>query len=89
MTELISQTLASLKRSKFRSKCKLTKKDRQYIPDKDIDTIRQHDIDFIKNRITPARLILLTWSFEKQTAFNSCKRLLTVKKGNKISQNTL
>jgi hypothetical protein len=51
MTNRISQTLASLKRSKFRSKFKLTEKDRKYIRDKGIDTIRQHAIDFIKTRI--------------------------------------
>ena len=49
----ISQTLESLKRSKFRSKFKLSSKDRQYIQDKGIDTIRQHAIDFIKTRIAP------------------------------------
>ena len=49
----ISQILASLKRSKFRSKFKLTEKDRQYIQDKGINTIRQHAIDFIKTRIAP------------------------------------
>jgi exodeoxyribonuclease V alpha subunit len=49
----IPQTLASLKRSKFRSKFKLTEKDRQYIQDKGIDTIREHAIDFIKTRIAP------------------------------------
>ncbi len=49
----IPQILESLKRSKFRSKFKLTEKDLQYIQDKDIDTIRQHTIDFIKTRIAP------------------------------------
>ncbi|MCJ7539957.1 MAG: DUF4186 domain-containing protein, partial [Desulfobacterales bacterium] len=49
----IPQTLASLKKSKFRSKFRLSNKDRQYIQDKDIDTIRQHAIDFIKTRIAP------------------------------------
>jgi hypothetical protein len=38
----ISQTLASLKKSKFRSKFKLSSKDRKYIQIKGIDTIRQH-----------------------------------------------
>ncbi len=47
----IPQTLASLKKSKFRSKFKLSVKDRQYIQNKGIDTIRQHAIDFIKTRI--------------------------------------
>ena len=50
---MISQTLASLKKSKFRSKFKLIEKDRQYIRDKGVDTIRQHAIDFIKTRIAP------------------------------------
>jgi hypothetical protein len=49
----ITQTLESLKSSKFRSKFKLTEKDRQYVQDKGIDTIRQHAIDFIKTRIAP------------------------------------
>ena len=49
----IPQALASLKKSKFRSKFKLTEKDRQYTHDKGIDTIRQHAIDFIKTRIAP------------------------------------
>ena len=49
----IPQALESLKKSKFRSKFKLTEKDRQYIQDKGIDTIRQHAIDFIKTRIAP------------------------------------
>ena len=47
----ILQALESLKKSTFRSKFKLTEKDRQYIQDKGIDTIRQHAIDFIKTRI--------------------------------------
>ena len=49
----IPQTLESLKKSKFRSKFKLTEIDRQYIRDKGIDTIRQHAIDFISERIAP------------------------------------
>ena len=53
MTDRISQILASLKKSKFRSKFKLTEKDQQYIQYKGIDTIMQHSIDFIKTRIVP------------------------------------
>ena len=53
MTDKISRTLTSLKKSKFRSKFKLTEKDRQYIRDKGINTIRQHAIDFISARIAP------------------------------------
>lgn len=53
MNAQISQPLESLKKSTFRSKFKLTEKDRQYIRDKGIDTIRQHAIDFISARIAP------------------------------------
>ena len=49
----IIRALESLKRSNFRSKFKLVEKDRQYIQDKGIDTIRQHTMDFIKTRIAP------------------------------------
>ena len=42
MNAHISQTLESLKKSTFRSKFKLSKKDRQYIQDKGIEVIRQH-----------------------------------------------
>jgi len=40
-------------KSRFRSKFKLSNKDRQYIRDKGINTIRQHAIDFISTRIVP------------------------------------
>ena len=53
MNTQIPQTLASLKRSTFRSKFKLTEKDQQYIDNKGIETIRQHAIDFISKRIAP------------------------------------
>jgi hypothetical protein len=49
----ILQDLESLKKSRFRSKFDLTEKDRQYIRDKGIDTIRQHAMDFILARIAP------------------------------------
>ena len=51
MTDRISDTLNALKRSKFRSTFKLTEKNRQYIDNKGIDTIRQHAHDFISKRI--------------------------------------
>jgi len=53
MTDRISKTLESLKKSTFRSKFHLTEKDRQYIHDKGIDTIRKHAQDFISKRIAP------------------------------------
>ena len=53
MNAQISQTLAFLKRSEFRSKFKLSDRDIRYIQDKGINTIRQHAIAFIKTRIAP------------------------------------
>jgi hypothetical protein len=42
--------LTALKTSKFRSRFKSADKDRQYIQDKVIDTIRSHAVDFITTR---------------------------------------
>ncbi len=53
MNAQLTQTLELLKKSTFRSKFKLSSKDRQYIQDKGIEAIRQHAIDFIKSRIAP------------------------------------
>ena len=50
----ISTALSALKKSKFRSRFKLTDKDLQYIHAKGIDTIRSHAIDFITTRLAPA-----------------------------------
>jgi len=43
--------LELLKRSSFRSKFKLTDRERQYIQDKGIETIKNHAFDFINSRI--------------------------------------
>ncbi len=53
MNAQIPQTLESLKKSTFRSKFKLTKKDLQYINNKGVDTIRHHAHGFISTRIAP------------------------------------
>jgi len=53
LKDQIPQTLESLKKSTFRSKFKLSNKNRQSIQDKGVDTIRQHAIDFISARIAP------------------------------------
>lgn len=56
-SHMIDQTITALtapKNSKFRSRFKLTDKDRQHIQTKGIDTIRSHAIDFIKTRLAPA-----------------------------------
>jgi len=51
----LSRVLKSLSRSAFRSKFKLTDKDRQYISAKGMETIRNHARDFVQSRIAPAR----------------------------------
>jgi hypothetical protein len=53
MIKNINAALAALKKSRFRSRFKLTDKDHQYIQDKGIDTIRSHAMDFITTRLAP------------------------------------
>ena len=53
-TKKISHKLASLKRSKFRSKFRLQQKDRDYIAIKGLDTINSHALQFIATRVAPA-----------------------------------
>jgi hypothetical protein len=50
----IPQKLAFLKKSTFRSKFKLTQKDRNYIATKGLETIRDHAYQFINARIATA-----------------------------------
>jgi hypothetical protein len=49
----IPHILAPLKQSKFRSKFKLTNKDRDYIADKGLPNIKKHAFQFVKSRIAP------------------------------------
>ena len=49
----VDRALELLKRSSFRSKFKLTDRERQYIQDKGIETIKDHAFDFINSRIAP------------------------------------
>ena len=51
--ERITIALDSLKQSKFRSRFTLGTKDIDYIRVKGLDTIRNHAIDFITDRIAP------------------------------------
>ena len=51
MDQYVLRKLAALKKSKFRSKFRLTSKDRAYIAQKDIETIRQHAYQFVRTRI--------------------------------------
>ena len=50
----IDQTLKRLQKSTFRAKFHLSEKDRQYIMDRDMDTIQRHAADFIQTRIASA-----------------------------------
>jgi hypothetical protein len=51
---IIPQKLTSLKKSKFRSKFRLTKKDRDYIATKGLETIKEHAFQFLNSRVAPA-----------------------------------
>ena len=50
----IPQKLAALRKSKFRSKFKLSEKDRDYIAAKGLETIKDHAFQFINSRVAPA-----------------------------------
>ena len=49
----ISQRLSALSKSKFRSKFKLSQKDRDYIAAKGLETIQDHAYQFIISRVAP------------------------------------
>lgn len=50
--KVIDNILNSLSKSKFRSSFKLKEKDKLYISEKGIDTIRSHAYDFINKRLS-------------------------------------
>ena len=50
----INETLIRLQKSPFRAGFHLTAKDKKYIEEKGIDTIRSHAADFISKRLAPA-----------------------------------
>jgi len=51
MNDRINHTLNSLKKSKFRSKFKLSQKDRDYIAIKGLETIKEHAYQFVNSRV--------------------------------------
>lgn len=51
--QTIDEALNKLKKSKFRSRFHLSDKDKQYIDDKGLTTIRRHAEDFIAQRLAP------------------------------------
>ena len=50
----IDEALHKLDGSAFRAKFHLTDKDRKYISEKGLDTIRKHAVDFVKTRLAPS-----------------------------------
>jgi len=50
----VNEALERLSRSDFRKKFHLTKKDREYIEAKGLDTIKRHAEDMIRERLAPA-----------------------------------
>jgi hypothetical protein len=53
MNDRINHTLISLKKSSFRSKFRLSQKDRDYIATKDLETIKEHAYQFVNSRVAP------------------------------------
>lgn len=52
--QTIEQALLKLNRSKFRSSFKLSEKDREYVRQKGMNTIKCHACDFVRIRLAPA-----------------------------------
>ena len=52
--QTIDQALEKLSRSEFRAKFHLGSRDRKYIEDKGMETVRKHAEDFIAKRLAPA-----------------------------------
>ena len=50
----LAQLFYRLSRSKFRSRFRLGEKEKQYVRDKGMDTIRRHAQDFVRQRLAPA-----------------------------------
>ena len=54
--QTVDQALEKLQTSKFRRSFSLKAKDREYVREKGMDTIRQHARDFIRTRLAPAEI---------------------------------
>ena len=52
--QTIEQALSKLDRSRFRSGFYLTKKEREYVEDKGMETMRRHAQDFVRQKLAPA-----------------------------------
>ena len=53
----MDEILNKLSNSQFRSRFKLNTKDKVYIKEKGLETIKQHAVDFVEKRIAPANII--------------------------------
>lgn len=51
--QTVEEALEKLSKSAFRSRFHLSAKDRQYVSEKGIETIRLHARDFVKDRLAP------------------------------------
>jgi Domain of unknown function (DUF4186) len=54
LNDRINHSLNSFKKSKFRSKFRLTQKDRDYITTRGLETIKEHAYQFINYRVASA-----------------------------------
>ena len=54
MARRIEEALTRLQTSRFRSSFHLSEKDKKYIDEKGLDTIRSHAKDFIREHLAPA-----------------------------------
>ncbi len=52
----VAEALERLGKSKFRSSFYLTKKEKEYVLEKGLDTIKSHAKDFISKRLSPAHI---------------------------------
>lgn len=52
----VEEALKRLEKSDFRAKFRLTEKDKLYISEKGMDTIRKHAEDFVRTRLAPENI---------------------------------
>lgn len=52
--QTVEQALDRLRTSAFRARFSLTEKDKAYVREKGMDTIRRHAQDFVRQRLAPA-----------------------------------
>ena len=50
----VEEALVRLSKSKFRSSFHLSKKDKEYVLEKGVDTVREHARDIVMSRLAPA-----------------------------------